>query len=55
MGTEFHKNLRQAFLEIEKKDPFRCVVIDATGTADEINAKIITVVQKRLLDIKQHE
>lgn len=55
MGLDFHRNLRRAFLEIEKKDPGRCVVIDATGSIDEIHAKIVSVVQKRLLESKRYE
>ncbi len=50
MGLDFHRNLRNAFLEIEKKEPLRCVVIDATGAIDQIHAQICDVVQKRLLD-----
>lgn len=55
MGLDFHRNLRRAFLEIEKKEPGRCVVIDATGSIDEIHAKIVSVVQKRLLESKRYE
>lgn len=38
-----------------KKEPGRCVVIDATGSIDEIHAKIVSVVQKRLLESKRYE
>lgn len=55
MGLDFHRNLRRAFLEIEKKEPGRCVVIDAIGSIDEIHAKIVSVVQKRLLESKRYE
>lgn len=55
MGLDFHRNLRRAFLEIEKKEPGRCVVIDATGSIDEIHAKIVSVVQKRLLESERYE
>ncbi len=55
MGLDFHRNLRRAFLEIEKKEPGRCVVIDAAGSIDEIHAKIVSVVQKRLLESKRYE
>ena len=55
MGLDFHRNLRRAFLEIEKKEPGRCVVIDASGSIDEIHAKIVSVVQKRLLESKRYE
>lgn len=49
MGLDFHRNLRNAFLEIEKKEPARCTVIDANRTIEEISADIISVVQTRLL------
>ena len=49
MGLDFHRNLRQAFLEIEKKEPERCVVIDANRTIGEISVDIVAVVKSRLL------
>lgn len=49
MGLDFHRNLRNAFLEIVKKEPSRCVAVDATRSIDEIAADIRTVVQTRLL------
>ena len=51
MGLDFHRNLRNAFLEIEKKEPVRCVVIDANRTIEEIAADIKSVVQTRLLKV----
>ena len=49
MGLDFHRNLRNAFLEIEKKEPTRCTVIDANRTIEEISADILSVVRTRLL------
>ena len=49
MGLDFHRNLRNAFLEIEKKEPDRCVVIDANRTIEEISEDIKAVVRARLL------
>ena len=49
MGLDFHRNLRKAFLEIEKKEPARCVVIDANRTIGEIAEDIKAVVRARLL------
>ena len=49
MGLDFHRNLRNAFLEIEKKEPDRCVVVNADRTIEEISADIISVVRSRLL------
>ena len=55
MGLNFHRNLRRAFLEIEKKDPQRCVVINAADTAEKIHAQIAALVQKRLLKADPNE
>ncbi len=55
MGLDFHRNLRRAFLEIEKKAPQRCVVINAADTAEKIHAQIAAVVQKRLLKADPNE
>ena len=49
MGLDFHRNLRQAFLDIAAKEPNRCAVVDATGTIDGIHAQVAALVQQRLL------
>jgi dTMP kinase len=46
-GTEFHEKLRQAFLDIARRFPERCRVIDASGTEDEVAEAIFTAVQRR--------
>ena len=46
-GTEFHEKLRQAFLDIARRFPERCRVIDASGTEDEVGEAIFTAVQRR--------
>ncbi|MBR1778868.1 MAG: dTMP kinase [Alphaproteobacteria bacterium] len=49
MGLDFHHNLREAFLKIEKNEPDRCVVINADRSIEEISSDIISVVRARLL------
>ncbi len=49
MGLPFHARLRQAFLDIAKAEPERCVVIDARGSTDAVAARIYTVVDERLM------
>lgn len=44
----FHDRLRQAFLDLAKRSPERCVVIDAAGGEDEVAARIWTAVTARL-------
>ncbi|HEV7959737.1 MAG TPA: dTMP kinase [Rhizomicrobium sp.] len=44
---EFHQRLRQAFIEIAKRHPDRCALIDAGGTEDEVAAAIWAAVARR--------
>lgn len=46
-GPEFHEKLRQAFLDIAKRFPERCRVIDASGTEDQVAEAIWAAVQRR--------
>ncbi|PCI37019.1 MAG: dTMP kinase [Rhodospirillaceae bacterium] len=42
MGQDFHDRLRDGFLDIAKKDPGRCVIVDATGDVGTV-AMVINV------------
>lgn len=44
---DFHERLRQAFLEIAKRQPDRCVLIDAGQDEDAVAAAIWTAVARR--------
>ncbi len=46
-GIDFHERLRKAFLDIAKRHPDRCRVIDAAGTEDDIHAAILAAVAER--------
>jgi len=46
-GAEFHEKLRQAFLDIAKRSPERCRVIDAGGTQDAVAEAILAAVVRR--------
>ena len=48
MGKDFHERLREGFLEIAKKDPARCFVIDATGDIDTVAVAVRVAVMTRL-------
>ena len=48
MGREFHQRLRDGFLEIARREPGRCAVIDAGVGVDEVQAAIRAVVRERL-------
>ena len=47
MNIGFHRNLREEFLAIAKAEPKRCVVIDASETAERIEEKVWEIVQAR--------
>ncbi|NNF80653.1 MAG: dTMP kinase, partial [Rhizobiales bacterium] len=49
-GLAFHQLLQTSFLEIAKAYPERCVVIDASGTIEEISHAIWSAVESRLLN-----
>lgn len=47
-GVEFHRRLRQGFLDIAAAEPERCVVVDSTRPQDEVAEAIWAAVQERL-------
>ena len=47
-GLEFHERLRRGFLAIAAAHPERCVVIDADGDQDTVEARVQAVVEARL-------
>ena len=48
MGAEFHQRLRDGFLDIAKKEPVRCAVIDATGDIGAVAMAVAAEVSQRL-------
>ena len=48
-GLEFHERLRRGFLDIAAAHPERCVVVDADGDQDAVEARVWTAVEGRLL------
>lgn len=47
MGLPFHQRLRNGFLEIAKKFPERCVVIDAAQDVQAVHQQVLKVVEQR--------
>jgi dTMP kinase len=47
-GLPFHQTLRRAFLDIAAAEPWRCVVIDAARSEDDVAAAIWSAVESRL-------
>jgi dTMP kinase len=46
-GIDFHEKLRQAFLDIARRNPERCRLIDACGTEDQVAEAIFAAVSRR--------
>jgi len=46
-GADFHEKLRQAFLDIARRNPERCRLIDASGSEDQVGDAIFTAVSRR--------
>ncbi len=47
MGEDFHMKLRDGFLDIAKREPARCVVIDAAQPKDQVAGAIFAIVAER--------
>lgn len=48
MDRDFHRRLREGFLEIARAEPGRCVLIDAGGDIGKTTASIFAAVRERL-------
>ncbi|WP_375457929.1 dTMP kinase [uncultured Enterovirga sp.] len=46
--ASYHAEIRRAFLAIAQREPERCVVVDAGGSPDEVEARIWSAVEARL-------
>src|SRR5580704_9418491 len=47
-GHAFHERLRQGFLAIARAEPDRCVVVDATGDPETVEARVWAAVSARV-------
>lgn len=50
MDRAFHERLRQGFLAIAKAEPGRCKLIDAAGTIEDVQARIIAAARSQFPD-----
>ena len=48
MDAAFHQKLRAGFLDIARREPQRCVVVDARSDASTVHAAVVAVVGERL-------
>lgn len=47
-SADYHKRLREGFLQIARAEPERCVVIDATGSVEQVAMRVRQAVSARL-------
>jgi dTMP kinase len=47
-GRDFHERLRAAYLAIARAEPHRCVLVDADGEPDAVEARVWATVGERL-------
>jgi dTMP kinase len=47
MGRDFHQRLREGFLDIARREPGRCVVIDAGGAVEQVQDAVRAAVWQR--------
>ncbi len=47
-GLDFHRKLRDGFLEIQARDPKRCRLVDASVAIDAVAAAVWAIVSQRL-------
>lgn len=48
MDVEFHKRLRQGFLEIAEREPERCHIIDASQGIDTVSKQVADLVRDKI-------
>jgi dTMP kinase len=51
MDQAFHARLRDGFIDIAKRDPKRCVVVDATAAIEVIASQIHQHIESRLMKV----
>lgn len=47
-GREFHERLREGFLDIAKKAPTRCIVIDAAQPIERVHSAVLAALKNRI-------
>jgi len=48
LGIEFHRRLRQSFLDIAKAEPDRCTVLDGAQTPDHVLSQAMDIIDQRM-------
>ena len=47
-GENFHTRLREAFLDIARREPNRCIIVDASRAMDQVHSEVLHAVHSRL-------
>jgi dTMP kinase len=47
MDLDFHRRLRDGFLDIARRNSERCLIVDAEQAADQVHTLIREIVQNR--------
>jgi dTMP kinase len=47
-GREFHERLRNGFLDIAKRAPRRCIVIDAAQPIERVHSAVLAALKDRI-------
>ena len=47
MGMSFHQKVKDGFLDIARRNPHRCSVVDATKTIEEVSNAILGIIKLR--------
>ncbi len=48
----FHHRVRRHYLDIARREPERCVLIDAAGSPDEVGRRLLSVAKQRLPELQ---
>jgi dTMP kinase len=48
LGLDFHQRIRAGFLAIARREPGRCIVVDATRDVENVQADIRSIIRQRL-------
>ena len=49
-GPAFHERLRAGYLDIARREPGRCAVVDASGGVDQVAETVWSLVSQRMAD-----
>jgi dTMP kinase len=48
MGWDFHRRVKDGFLDIARRNPERCAIIDANRAPEEVSRSLLNLIEERL-------